>query len=146
MRVVNGKWIAGVLAVMVTAVVVHATEQGGDADQRIATALEKLVRVQVVGHQLAYEQQNLIRVTDELQAARAVSAQPATPRPDENYFAKLEAEHPRLAAQQRAVFDQKEAAVREAQSKIATLERELTAIRTRIDTHLQALQRIEKPQ
>ena len=138
--------VAGMLALLVTGAIVYHVSAAEDAtvDERIATSLEKLVRVQVVGLQLTYEQQNLTRAMAELDAAQTRVAQPAPPRPSEDYFAKLEAEHPRLAAQQRATFDKQDADAREAQSKISALQRETAAIRTRIEVHLQTLQRIEK--
>jgi hypothetical protein len=143
----NSRLAAGVLALVVAAVIAYgATAQDGAADQRVAIALEKLVRVQVVGHQLAYEQQNFLRLTNELEAARVAASAPAKPRPGEDYFAKVEAEHLRMAAEQRAMYDKQEADMRHAQSRIASLQRDLAAIRTRIDAHLQTLQSIEKGQ
>ncbi len=144
----NRRLVAGMVAVLVAGAVVYHVGAAEDArrEERIAAALEKLVRVQVVGHQLTYEQQNLARAIAELEAAQGKAAQPMPARPGEDYFAKLEAEHPRYAAQQRAVFDKQESDAREAQSKIPALQREVAAIRTRIDAHLQTLQRIEKGQ
>lgn len=144
----NRKAAVGALVILLAGVLVYpqlsgATEQSL-ADQRIATALERLVRVQIVGHHLAFEQQNLVRVTTELEAARVAATRPPASRPTEDDLAKLESEHPRLAAHHRSISEKQEIDARDARSKAATLERELTAIKTRIEGHLATLQRIEK--